>query len=113
RMSSVRDAHVRLETIRKLMARSPTHHAAFARIHAEMLARLQPGLEKCRQSKWCKQVAAEIERVIRRIDDWPLKSLKPRSVRAGLKTACKNAQRSLANAKDEASDANLHELRKG
>jgi len=113
RMSSIRDAHVRLETIRKLISRSATHRAAFARIHAEMLARLQPRLEKCQHSKWCKQVAADIEGAIRRIDDWPLKRLKARSLRTGLKRACKNARRSLANARDEASDANLHELRKG
>jgi CHAD domain-containing protein len=112
RMSSVRDADAQLETIRKLMARSSTHRAAFARIHAEMIARLQPGLEKCRHSKWCKQVAADIECAIRRIDAWPLKRLKARSLRAGLKAACKNARRSLANAREEASDAILHELRK-
>jgi CHAD domain-containing protein len=112
RMSAVRDAEVRLQTLKKLMARSPGHRAALGRIHAHVLAHCQPALEKSEHGKWCKHVAADIQCATRRVHDWPLERLKPRSLRAGLKSAYRHARCSLANARNEATDANLHELRK-
>jgi CHAD domain-containing protein len=111
-ISTVRDAHVRAQTIKKLMRRSRAHHAAFARIHEAMVARLQQVLDEKEQSNWSKEVAGDIERAICRLDDWPLEGLKPKSIRNGLKRACKKARRALEAARRDASDGNLHELRK-
>ena len=113
RISSIRDAHVRVQTIKKLMTRSRAHRAEFARIREAMVARLQQVLDESRQSDWCKHVAADIERAICSLNDWPLKRLKAKSIRHGLKTACKKARHAVVAARREASDANLHELRKG
>jgi len=112
RISTVRDAHVRAQTIKKLMCQSRTQRAAFARIHEVMAARLQEVLDESEESNWSKEVADDIERAICRINDWPLKPLKPKSLWIGLKRACKKARRALATARRDASDGNLHELRK-
>jgi CHAD domain-containing protein len=113
RMSSIRDAHVQVQTLKRLIARSPAHRTTFARIHVVMVARLQQVLDESGKSNWCSQVAADIERAISRLDDWPLQQLKAKAMRGGLKTACKKARRALAAARRDANDANLHELRKG
>lgn len=53
-----------------------------------------------------------MEGALCRLDEWPLKRLTTKSVRSGLKTACKKARRALAVARRSATDENLHELRK-
>jgi CHAD domain-containing protein len=78
-----------------------------------MAARLKQVLDKSEQSDWCYRVAAEIERAICRLNDWPLERLKAKSIRQGLKTACKKARRALVAVRRDPSDANLHELRRG
>lgn len=113
RMSPIRDAHVRVQTIKTLSARSRVHRAAYARIQDAMGARLQQVLDESGKSKWCRQVAADVERLICRLENWPLQRLKAKSLWDGLRVACKRARRSLAAARRDPSDANLHELRKG
>lgn len=78
-----------------------------------MIARLQQLLDdELGQGDWKKRVAADSERALCRLDTWPLERLKPKSIRDGLRKACKRARLALAAARLEASDANLHELRK-
>jgi hypothetical protein len=64
------------------------------------------------KATWRKQVAADIERALCRLSNWPLKGLKLKSIRDGLESSFKKARRALADARRDASDANLHELRK-
>jgi CHAD domain-containing protein len=113
-MSSIRDWHVRVQTIEKLIANSGKRRAAaaFARIQAAMKARLDQVIEESEKEDWSKQAAAEIERPLGRLDKWPLKRFTTKSMRSGLKAACKKARRALAVARGSATDANLHELRK-
>jgi CHAD domain-containing protein len=113
-MSSIRDAHVRVQTIEKLTAKSGKRRtpAAFARIQSAMAARLRQVLEESEKDAWSNQAAAEVERALGRLDKWPLKRLTTKSMRSGLKGACKKARRALAVARRSATDANLHELRK-
>ena len=114
RMSSIRDSHVRVQTIEKLTAKSGKRRtpAAFARIRTAMAARLRQVIEESEKEDWSKQAAVDIERELGRIDKWPLKRCTTQSVRSGLKAACKKARRALAVARRSATDANLHELRK-
>ena len=77
-----------------------------------MAARLRQVLEESEKEDWSKQAAAEMERALCRLDKWPLKRLRTKSMRSGLKAACKKARRALAVARRRATDANLHELRK-
>ena len=114
RMSSIRDSHVRVQTIKKLIAKSGKRRApaAFARIEAAMDARLRQVIEESEKEDWSKQAAVDIERALCRLDKWPLKRLTTKSIRSGLKAACKKARRALAVARRSATDANLHELRK-
>jgi CHAD domain-containing protein len=113
-MSSIRDWHVRVQTIEKLIANSGKRRApaAFARIQAAMKARLDQVIEESEKEDWSKQAAAEIERPLGRLDKWPLKRFTTKSMRSGLKAACKKARRALAVARGSATDADLHELRK-
>ena len=114
RMSSIRDSHVRVQTIEKLTVKSGKRRApaAFARIQAAMAARLRQEIEESEKDDWSKQAAAEMERALCRLDNWPLKRLTMKSIRSGLKAACEKARRALAIARRSATDANLHELRK-
>jgi CHAD domain-containing protein len=114
RMSSIRDSHVRVQTIEKLTVKSGKHRApaALARIQAAMVARLRQVLEEGEKDDWSKQAAAEMEDALCRLDKWPLKRVRTKSVRSGLKVACKKARRALAVARRSATDASLHELRK-
>jgi CHAD domain-containing protein len=113
RMSSIRDSHVRVQTIEKLTVKSGKRRTpvAFARIRTAMVARLRQVIEESEKENWSKQAAVEIERALGRLDKWPLKCLR-KSIRSGLKAACKKARRALAVARRSATDANLHELRK-
>ena len=114
RMSPIRDAHVRVQTIKKVIAKSRTRRApaAFARVRSAMTARLDKVLAKSDESDWRKQVATDIERALCRLSNWPLKGLKPKSLGDGLEASYKKARRALVDARQDASDANLHELRK-
>jgi CHAD domain-containing protein len=64
RMSSIRDSHVRVQTIKKPIAKSGKHRApaAFARIEAAMDARLRQVIEESEKEDWSKQAAVDIER---------------------------------------------------
>ena len=109
-MSSIRDAHVRLQTIKKLTTRrSP---AAFARIQTMLAARLRQAIEKLENENSSKEAASEMEHALCRLDDWPLKQVTTKSLRSGLTAACKKARRALAFARRDPTDENLHELRK-
>ena len=77
-----------------------------------MAARLRQVIEESEKEDWTKQATAEIERALCRLDKWPLKRVTTKSIRSGLKAACKKARRALAVARRSATDANLHELRK-
>ena len=93
RMSSMRDSHVRVQTIKKLIAKSGKHRApaALARIEAAMDARLRQVIEESEKEDWSKQAAVDIERPLGSLDKWPLKRLTTKSIRSGLKAACKIA----------------------
>ena len=93
RMSSIRDSHVRVQTIKKPIAKSGKHRApaAFARIEAAMDTRLRQVIEESEKEDWSKQAAVDIERPLGSLDKWPLKRLTTKSVRSGLKAACKIA----------------------
>ena len=93
RMSSIRDSHVRVQTIKKLIAKSGKHRApaAFGRIEAAMDARLRQVIEESEKEDWSKQAAVDIERPLDSLDKWPLKRLTTKSIRSGLKAACKIA----------------------
>jgi CHAD domain-containing protein len=110
RMSPIRDSHVRVQTIKKLTRRRAP--AALVHIRDAMAARLRQVLEQSEKDDWTKQVASEIEGALCRLDDWPLKHLTTKSMRSGLKTACKKARRALAIVRRNATDPNLHDLRK-
>jgi CHAD domain-containing protein len=112
RMAEIRDAHVRAQTIQKVIARSRSRRPAFTRIRKKIFVRLQQVLAESGQNDWCKHVATDIERAICRLPKWPLKKLKPKSLRDGLARACKKARRALAAARRKTSAAKLHELRK-
>jgi CHAD domain-containing protein len=114
RMSSIRDSHVRVQTIKKLIEKSGKRRtpAAFARVQAAMDARLRQVLEESEKEDWSKQAAADMEQALCRLDKWPLKRVRTKSLRGGLKAACKKARRALTVARGNATDANLHELRK-
>ncbi len=114
RMSSIRDSHVRVQTIEKLIVKSGKRRApaAFARIRTAMAARLRQMMEESEKEDWSKQAAADMEQALCRLDKWPLKRVTTKSIRSGLKAACKKARRALMVARGNATDANLHELRK-
>lgn len=114
RMSSIRDWHVRVQTIEKLTVKSGKRRTpvAFARIRTAVAARLCQVIEESEKEDWSKQAAVDIEGALGRIDKWPLKPLTTKSVRSGLKAACKKARRALAVARRRATDAKLHALRK-
>jgi hypothetical protein len=67
-------------------------------------------MQESEKEDWSKQAAVEIERALGRLDNWPLKRLTTKSIRSGLKAACKKARRALAVSRRSATDANLHEL---
>jgi hypothetical protein len=53
-----------------------------------------------------------MERALCRLDKWPLKRPRTKSIRSGLKAACNKARRALAVARRIVTNANPHELRK-
>jgi CHAD domain-containing protein len=114
RMSSIRDSHVRVQTIKDLIVKSGRRRApmAFSRIQAAMGARLRQAVEESEKNDWSKEAAAEIEAALCRLAKWPQKRLMTKSMRSGLKVAYKKTRRALAAARRRTADENLHELRK-
>jgi N-methylhydantoinase B/oxoprolinase/acetone carboxylase alpha subunit len=70
-MSSIRDSHVRVQTIKKLIEKSGKGRtpAAFARVQAATDARLRRVLEESEKEDWSKQAAADMEQALCRLDD--------------------------------------------
>ena len=87
RMSSIRDSHVRVQTIKKLIEKSGKRRApaAFDRVQATMGARLRQVLEESEENDWSKQAAADMEQALCRLDNWPLKRVRTKSLRSGLR----------------------------
>jgi CHAD domain-containing protein len=114
RMSPIRDAHVRVQTLRKLIARfrSRGTPAAVSRIRRAVAEDLRRALAASNEASWSKQVAADVERVLCRISKWPLKRVNQGSIRDGVQAAYKRARRAIGVARREPSDTNFHELRK-
>jgi CHAD domain-containing protein len=86
-MSSIRDSHVREQTIKKLIAKSGKGRApaAFTRVEAAMAARLRQVVEESEQNDWRKKTASGTEGALCRVNNWPLKDTTTRSLRSGLK----------------------------
>jgi CHAD domain-containing protein len=113
-MSPIRDSHVRVQTVDKLIASSKTRRppAALARVRAAMLARLDQVLDEGENGDWCKKAAAELEQALCRLPKFPVRKLTAGSLRTSLKAGCKQARRALQVAQRDRTDENLHELRK-
>ena len=73
RMSSIRDSHVRVQTIKKLTAKSGKHRApaAFARIGPQWMLVLRQVIEESEKEDWSKQAAVDIERPLGRLESGP------------------------------------------
>jgi hypothetical protein len=77
-----------------------------------MAARLRQVIEESEKEDWSKQAAAEIETRALSPRQVAPEALTTKSIRSGLKAACKKARRALAVARRSATDANLQRTAK-
>ena len=111
-LSPIRDAHVRVQSLKSLVPEDRSRRAspAIARIQRTMDAALDRELTADGRSR--QQAAVHIELALRGVTSHSLRRLDRKSLVEGLRLRCRKARRALKAAQRVPSDINLHELRK-
>lgn len=109
-MTDVRDAEVRLQTMRQLEQATHHHYRSYQKI--ERLLAIE--LENCliAFAGWEKKAVRMLERARHASKNWSRGNYSWRRLRRGLRRTYKSGRKALATARAEPSAANIHELRK-
>lgn len=109
-MTDVRDAEVRLQTMRQLEQATHHHYRSYQKI--ERLLAIE--LENCLIAfAGCEKKAVRmLERARHASKNWSRSNYSWRRLRRGLRRTYKSGRKALATARAEPSAANIHELRK-
>jgi Uncharacterized conserved protein len=109
-ISDVRDAEVRLQTVRQLQEITRrTSQQTFHKTEELLVAELEPFMAAF--AGWQKQAAPELEKLREEIDAWPIGNLDCKMIRRAVQRAYKSARDALACAKAKPIPKNFHEFR--
>src|SRR2546423_2484830 len=109
-ISDVRDAEVRLQTVRQLQEITRrTSHQTFRKTEELLLAELEHFMAAF--AGWQKQAAPKLEKLQEEIEAWPVENLDCKNIRCAVQRAYKAARHALACAKSKPTPENFHEFR--
>jgi CHAD domain-containing protein len=109
-ISDVRDAEVRLQTVRQLQEITRrTSQQTFRKTEELLLAELEHFMAAF--AGWQKQAAPELEKLRAEIDAWPIDNLDCKMMRRAVQRAYKSARDALDCAKAKPIPENFHEFR--
>src|SRR5881398_1416009 len=109
-ISDVRDAEVRLQTVRQLQEITRrTSQQTFRKTEELLLAELEHFMAAF--AGWQKQAAPELEESEAEIKEWPIEDLDCKDIRCAAQRAYKAARHALVCAKGKRTPANFHEFR--
>ena len=106
----LRDAEMRLQTMRELEAVTHHHYRSYQKIERILAAELENF--QAAFAGWETEAVALLERAGELARKWPVTGYKEKQLRRALKRAYKAGRNALANARSDLSAASLHELRK-
>jgi CHAD domain-containing protein len=109
-ISDVRDAEVRLQTVRQLQEITRrTSQKTFHNTEELLVAELEHFIAAF--AGWQKQAAPELEKLRKEIDAWPIGNLDGKMIRRAVQRAYKSARDALTSAKAKPIPENFHEFR--
>jgi len=109
-ISDVRDAEVRLQTVRQLQEITQrTSQQTFRKTEELLLAELEHFMAAF--ADWQKQAAPPLEKLQEEIEAWPVDNLDCKNIRCAVQRAYKAARHALACAKSKPTPENFHEFR--
>src|SRR5512133_1025716 len=109
-ISDVRDAEVRLQTVRQLQEITRRNsHQTFRKTEELLVAELEHFMAAF--AGWQKQAAPELEKLREKIDAWPIENLDCKMIRRAVQRAYKSARDALACARAKPIPKNFHEFR--
>ena len=109
-ISDVRDAEVRLQTVRQLQEITRrTSQRTFRKTEQLLLAELEHFVAAF--AGWQKQAAPELEKLRGGIDNWPVEDLDCNQIRCAVQRAYKSARDALDCAKTKSTPESFHEFR--
>src|SRR6184192_2693646 len=109
-ISDVRDAEVRLQTVRQLQEITRrTSQQTFCKTEELLLAELEHFIAAF--AGWQKQAAPQLEKLQEDIEAWPVENLGCKNIRCAAQRAYKAARHALACAKSKPTPENFHEFR--
>src|SRR5436305_5019034 len=109
-ISDVRDAEVRLQTVRQLQEITRrTSQKTFCKTEELLLAELEHFIAAF--AGWQKQAAPQLEKLQEEIEAWPVENLDCKNIRCAVQRAYKAARHALVCAKGKRTPANFHEFR--
>jgi len=109
-ISDVRDAEVRLQTVRQLQEITwRQSHQAFRDTEELLLAELEHFLAAF--AGWQKEATARLEKLQKEVEEWPVEDLDCKSLRCALQRAYKCARDAFTLAQAKPTPENFHEFR--
>jgi CHAD domain-containing protein len=109
-ISDVRDAEVRLQTVRQLQEITRrTSQQTFHKTEELLLAELEHFMAAF--ADWQKQAAPQLEKLQEEIEAWPVENLDCKNIRCAAQRAYKTARHALDCAKTKPTPENFHEFR--
>src|SRR5438128_3899697 len=109
-ISDVRDAEVRLQTVRQLQEITRrTSQQTFRKTEELLLAELEHFMAAF--ADWQKQAAPQLEKLQEEIEGWPVENLDCKNIRCAAQRAYKAARHALDCAKTKPTPENFHEFR--
>jgi CHAD domain-containing protein len=110
RISDVRDAEARLQTVRQLQEITRrTSQQTFRKTEELLIAELEHFIAAF--AGWQRQAAPQLEELREEIEAWPIADLDCKQVRCAVQRAYKSARHALGCAKNKPSAENFHEFR--
>jgi CHAD domain-containing protein len=109
-MTEVRDAEVRLQTMRQLEQATHHHYRSYQKIERLLATELENFLAAF--AGWEKKAARLLERARHASKKWSRANYSWRGLRRAVQRTYKSGRRALATARAQPSAANIHELRK-
>jgi CHAD domain-containing protein len=109
-MTEIRDAEVRLQTMRQLEAITHHHYRSYQNIEKLLAAELKNFLAAF--GGWEKKAVQLLERADKLGKKWPTSGYGEQELRRAVRRSYKSGRKALAMAHKELSSANIHELRK-
>jgi CHAD domain-containing protein len=109
-MTEIRDAEVRLETMRQLEEGTHHHYRSYQKIEKVLAAELENFLAAF--GGWEKKAVPLLEHADQLGKKWPVSGYREQELRRAVRRTYKSGRRALAKVQKELSSANIHELRK-